>query len=202
MTKLTLEEFHAALKAQGVPIEYCAFRCPACGTIQNAQDLIDAGAGKNLDEVEKYLAFSCVGRFTHAGQPPRVKGTQTGCDWTLGGLFRLHDLAVVTPDGVEHPRFELCTPEEARAHRHELLIQKIIRRAAKIGGGLESIPMRLTLDLETTHRNCPLALDLLLAAAPSDFLHDICGIGAKLDRETGQLQDGFMPRYAACFHTK
>lgn len=96
MKTVTLDEFHALLKAQGVPIEDVKFRCPRCGTVQSARDLIEAGAGKNLDEVEGYLAFSCVGRFTK----------DKGCDWTLGGLLKIHTFEVVTPDGQKHPRFE------------------------------------------------------------------------------------------------
>lgn len=93
---MTLEEFRAAMKAQNVPLEDVTFRCPRCKTLQSANDLINAGAGKNLDEVEKYLAFSCVGRFGNH---------QKGCNWTLGGLFQIHDLEVITPDGKHHPRF-------------------------------------------------------------------------------------------------
>ena len=92
---MTLETFQKAVKAQGVPILQVQFRCPRCGTLQCAQDLIDAGAGSNLDDVEKYLAYSCVGRFD----------SEKGCDWTLGGLLRIHELEVITPDGEHHPRF-------------------------------------------------------------------------------------------------
>lgn len=119
MKTQTLEEYHAGLKAQGVPIEHVALKCPMCHTIQSAQDLIAAGAGKNMDEVEKYLGFSCFGRWTHQKPPPKEKGTQHGCNWTLGGLFQCHDLEVVTPDGKKHPRFELATQAEAQAHMHE-----------------------------------------------------------------------------------
>jgi hypothetical protein len=93
-----------------------AFKCPLCGTVQSAYDLIKAGAGKDFAEVEGYLGFSCVGRWTHKKAPPRKKGKQVGCNWTLGGLFRCHKLEVVTEDGVGHPRFEICTPEEAKSH--------------------------------------------------------------------------------------
>ena len=72
-----------------------------------------------MDEVEKYLGFSCFGRWTHQKPPPKEKGTQHGCNWTLGGLFQCHDLEVVTPDGKKHPRFELATQAEAQAHMHE-----------------------------------------------------------------------------------
>ena len=113
MNTMTLEEFKAAVKAQGVPIEHVAMRCPRCGCLQTATDLIEAGAGADFDAVEKYLGFSCVGRFTGAGSPRREPDGKP-CNWTLGGLFRLHTFEVVTPDGEHHPRFELGTPEEAK----------------------------------------------------------------------------------------
>lgn len=100
MKTMTVEEFWSALKAQEKKrIEDVTFKCPRCGTLQCAQDLIDAGAGSDIDEVEKYLAFSCVGRWSDS----------KGCDWTLGGLFQIHTLEVVTPDGKHHPRFEPAT---------------------------------------------------------------------------------------------
>lgn len=116
MKKMTVEEYHAALKAQGVPSrEDLALVCPMCATPQSARDLIAVGAGEDFDAVEKYLGFSCVGRWTNAGSP-RKSPDGKPCDWTLGGLFPLHKLVVVTPDGKEHPRFEPATPEQAQAH--------------------------------------------------------------------------------------
>jgi hypothetical protein len=115
MNVMTVEEFHAALKAQGVPRDALALRCPMCNTIQSAYDLIAAGAGKDFEAVEKYLGFSCVGRFTGA-RSPRRKPDGHPCDWTLGGLFSAHRLEVITPDGKHHPRFEPATPSEAQAH--------------------------------------------------------------------------------------
>ena len=114
MKTLTLDEYLAIFKAQGVPQIQLAMKCPMCGTIQNAQDLINAGAGKSFDDVEKYLGFSCVGRWTHGKSPSETKGQQIGCNWTLGGLFHMHTLEVVTPDGQKHPQFEPCTPEETK----------------------------------------------------------------------------------------
>lgn len=94
---VTLDEFHQEMRSQGTAsIEEVTFRCPRCGTLQSANDLIAAGAGENLEEVERYLAFSCVGRWTD----------EMGCDWTLGGLFQIHEYEVVTDDGARHPRFE------------------------------------------------------------------------------------------------
>lgn len=116
MRKITMDEFHGELKAQGVPRDHLAFKCPRCGTIQSADDLIRAGAGADFDVVEKYLGFSCVGRWRGGASGLGDKADARGCDWTLGGLFQLHKLAVVV-DGREHPRFEPATPDEAQAHR-------------------------------------------------------------------------------------
>jgi hypothetical protein len=115
MKTMTLDEFQVALKAQGVSSRtQLALKCPRCGTVQSAEDLIAAGAGPDFDAVEKYLGFSCVGRFTGAGSP-RKEPDGNPCNWTLGGLFPLHKLEGVTPDGEHHPRFEPATPEEAQA---------------------------------------------------------------------------------------
>jgi hypothetical protein len=84
--------------------------------VQSADDLIKAGAGKKFEDVRKYLGFSCVGRFTGMNQPPKVKGTQVGCDWTLGGLLGIHQLVVITPDDESHPCFEIASPEQAQKH--------------------------------------------------------------------------------------
>lgn len=115
MQTMTLDEYRTAVKAQGVPREHVAMKCPACGTVQSAVDLIAAGAGANFEAVERYLGFACLGRFTGAGSP-RKESDGKPCNWTLGGLFRLHKLEVVTPDGEKHFRFALATPEEAQAH--------------------------------------------------------------------------------------
>lgn len=116
MKTMKVEDFHAALKGQGVPSsEDYAVICPMCSTVQSARDLIAAGAGKDMDEVEKYLGFSCVGRFTGAPSP-RKEADGLSCNWTLGGLFSLHKLEVITPDGKKHPRFDLASPEQAQSH--------------------------------------------------------------------------------------
>lgn len=116
MKTMTHPEYIAALKAQGVPREHLAFRCPMCGTVQSAHDLIAAGAGEDFEAIEGRLGFSCVGRLTGAGSPSSTKGQGIGCNWTLGGLFQMHELEVITEDGKHHPSFEPVTPEEAQAH--------------------------------------------------------------------------------------
>ena len=121
MKTMTLAEFQQALMSQGVqrPEDF-ALVCPMCGTVQSARDLIAAGAGSSMNEVERYLGFSCVGRFTGARQQRRQPDGQP-CNWTLGGLLQTHKLEVVTPGGVKHPRFELATAEQAQAHAAALV---------------------------------------------------------------------------------
>ena len=117
MKTLTIPEFHAAIKAQGAPSrEDVAFRCVMCGTVQSMRSLADAGAGV---DPEKYVGFSCEGRFRGAGPAKSDRKPASpdvrGCDWTLGGLFNVHTTEVVDDDGKRHPRFELATTEEAAA---------------------------------------------------------------------------------------
>ena len=94
MKTLTMEEYVKLMMEQEVPKEDVTFRCPRCGTLQSANDLIAAGAGKTFKDVEGYLGFSCIGRFDK----------NRGCDWTLGGLFSIHEIEVIK-DGKKHPRF-------------------------------------------------------------------------------------------------
>ena len=126
MERITVDELYSRFKAQGVSDRKdIAFKCPICATVQSMRSLIKAGAGETEDEVEKFVGFSCVGRFSNAG--PHKPGTKPGkgCDWTLGGVFRVHTLEVETPDGKVHPRFEIATPEEAQEHARALLSQDV-----------------------------------------------------------------------------
>jgi hypothetical protein len=117
MRRITLQQFQEELIGQGVwSSDHFAFRCPMCGTIQSAADLIAAGAGADFDAVQKYLAYSCVGRFTGKKLHADSRRDAVGCDWTLGGLFRTHVLEVIDEDGGIHPRFEPATPVDAQAH--------------------------------------------------------------------------------------
>jgi len=115
--RIDIPTFHARLKAQGVSSrEDIALVCPMCGTVQSARDLIEAGAGATFEDVEPYIGFSCVGRFTGAGPATDSEKRRNGCDWTLGGFFQLHELEVIDDDGKAHPRFRVATPEQAQAH--------------------------------------------------------------------------------------
>jgi len=53
------------------------------------------------------------------------------------------------------------------------------------------------MDLTACHTNgCPLKLKELLVADLFDFSHDYFGIRRHINRETGQLEGCFVPRYA------
>lgn len=68
------------------------FQCPRCGHIQTMEDLANVGC----ETPEQTAFFSCIGRWK--------KGV--GCDWTLGGLFHIHKVEVIMPDGTTMPSFE------------------------------------------------------------------------------------------------
>ena len=57
--------------------------------------------------------------------------------------------------------------------------------------------MDLQMDMAATHCNgCPLDLEKLLNAPEFDFYHDIYGIINNLNRNTGELENCFLPRCA------
>ena len=124
--RMTIAEYHAALRGQGVSgREHAATVCPICGTVQSIASLRAAGVPE--ETAEKVIGFSCIGRFTNAGpvdtRKGRRKGDQLGCDWTLGGLLRLHDLDVVFEDGTTQPAFRPAGAEEARALEKRLAVE-------------------------------------------------------------------------------
>jgi hypothetical protein len=114
---ISIDEVHARMKAQGVSArEHVAFRCPICGTVQSMASLLKAGAP--ADKLETYIGFSCEGRFSDAGPWPGRKASAArrkvrGCDWTLGGLFKIHKLEV-EKDGKRQMVFEIATKDEAQ----------------------------------------------------------------------------------------
>lgn len=113
MERLGIEQFREQMKAQGVPWEHVAFKCVMCQTVQSAATLIAAGCEPK--EVEHFLGFSCVGRFSGAGPYKAGRPPGRGCNWTLGGLFTIHKVELVMEDGKHRPCFQLATAEEAQA---------------------------------------------------------------------------------------
>lgn len=114
---VTVDEFRRRLKAQEVDNRHMALVCPICGTVQSMASLVAAGA--TVEQAECQIGFSCEGRITGAGgwpsKPNAARKAVRGCDWSLGGLFRLHKLEVVTEDGEKHPRFTVADQKDAMA---------------------------------------------------------------------------------------
>jgi hypothetical protein len=115
--RIDVPEFHRRLKAQGVSANrHMALVCPMCGTVQSMASLVAAGAAP--EKAERLIGFSCEGRLTGAGpwanKPSAKRRAMRGCDWSLGGLFRIHKLEVI--DGTDVcPRFEVASAEQAQA---------------------------------------------------------------------------------------
>ena len=83
-------------------------------------------------------------------------------------------------------------------------ILQIAERAEKIARERKlPIPGRCTLlmDIEACHCNgMPLHLSRLLEAPQFDFTHDVWGIIRHINRETGQIENCFVPRCALPNH--
>lgn len=77
----------------------------------------------------------------------------------------------------------------------DTLIWRIARRAGQDLSNERVID--IAMDITAAHLNgCPLDLERLLKADAIDFAHDVFGIGKNLDRSTGKLVGGFLPRFA------
>jgi hypothetical protein len=87
-----------------------------------------------------------------------------------------------------------CTNEERQAAKRiaERYNRLLISNGFKPLGEVDVI-----MDLIATHANgCPLDFARLERADDFNLMHDVDGIGAHLDRDTGELGDCFLPRFA------
>ena len=90
--------------------------------------------------------------------------------------------------------FRLNAKDEART------IGIIAARAVQMAqqNGVDYLFMDADMDITACHVNgMPLKLNALLGADDANFAHDVFGIRRHLNRETGKLEDCFVPRYAA-----
>lgn len=99
--QISKAQFMDRLKAQGVPIEHYTFKCVRCGHVQSAASLVRY---ISADKALNTAYFACEGRFNR----------DVDCDWTLGGLFQIHKLEVLSDAGHVVPVFEPASPEEAQ----------------------------------------------------------------------------------------
>ncbi|MBL0928510.1 MAG: hypothetical protein IBJ15_00065 [Alphaproteobacteria bacterium] len=118
--RLTVAEFMAEVERQigHAPASEgdhlrITFVCPMCACVQDGADFLEAGAGRDWAEIETHVGFSCIGQWKKA-KPPRAKPDGEPCDWTVGGLFKVHTLEVMDEAGIAHPMFELA-PAPKRA---------------------------------------------------------------------------------------
>lgn len=85
---------------------------------------------------------------------------------------------------------------------HDLtMMQKICKRVLEVYADRapKMVPpdfLVLYTDLQCAHCNgTPMQLLGLLTASDDDLTHDVLGIGIHIDRKTGQLKNGFRPRW-------
>lgn len=79
-------------------------------------------------------------------------------------------------------------------------VTAIVARALPLlrASGIRSVDrMSLTMDLSAVHAKVPLRLAELANADNGNFGHDVAGIIGHLNRQTGELDDCFLPRFAA-----
>ena len=105
MVKFTLEEWKAeGTRLFGKDHRDWKFKCPQCGNIQSYRDFEGL-----VEHPEDVFYYSCIGRWK--------KGV--GCDWTLGGLFKIHKVEVTAEDGTVVPSFEFSDAPQEMAEAAE-----------------------------------------------------------------------------------
>ena len=79
------------------------------------------------------------------------------------------------------------------------LILRIVKRAEASIPGLRR--QQIVMDLEACHCNGnPLNFIAMYEAPIGDLVHDVVGISNHINRDTGQLEDSFSPRYSEVYH--
>jgi len=69
------------------------FRCVQCGNVQSHASVTKRNP--QIGNTSTWIYYSCEGRHTDG----------VGCDWTLGGLFRIHQREVDDEKGKPVPVF-------------------------------------------------------------------------------------------------
>jgi hypothetical protein len=80
------------------------------------------------------------------------------------------------------------------------LIERIADRAVALGDkyGHTLRKIDIVMDIAAAHIACPLKLDEMLhVERDNDFGHDVFGIRENLNRQTGEIENCFLPRFAA-----
>lgn len=78
------------------------------------------------------------------------------------------------------------------------LIEQIVARAKQMLNKSDFDEISAAMDITATHCNgCQLDLEKFLEADDFNFAHDFVGIYNHINRRTGQLERGFLPRFGA-----
>lgn len=110
MQTISLKEWQdKGLKLFGKNPKLWEFKCPQCGHVQSIESM-KKHTPNSKDDLDGYVHFSCEGRINR----------EFGCDWTLGGLFKIHNTEVLTEDGEAHPVFEFneSSAEQLKDNTH------------------------------------------------------------------------------------
>lgn len=75
------------------------------------------------------------------------------------------------------------------------IVQAIVERA--VSAGIYDDALTAHMDISAVHARCPLRLSDLRDADQFNFAHDMYGIQRHLNRQTGTLENFFLPRFAA-----
>lgn len=66
-----------------------------------------------------------------------------------------------------------------------------------MAAGIYDDALTAHMDISAVHAQCPLRLGDLRDADQFNFAHDMYGIQRHLNRQTGKLENLFLPRFAA-----
>ncbi len=87
---------------------------------------------------------------------------------------------------------------KAEAAAVNTIIDRTRLLARQVGRAqLQVDPLSMRMDLAAVHAKTPMRLAELAGADDFNLTHDMFGIMSHLDRETGELRDCFVPRYAS-----
>lgn len=81
--------------------------------------------------------------------------------------------------------------------KDEMLIIVEIAKRAEDKGLLMFDRMSLIMDIQNAHEQFNMKLNEWLKADDLDFSHDIVGIQQNINRETKEVENCFLPRYAS-----
>lgn len=80
----------------------------------------------------------------------------------------------------------------------DMIVQRAITMESQRMSPQKLDRLKMTMDITACHANGnPLRLSELLVSEPFDFTHDVFGIQRHINRETGQLENFFTPRFSA-----